>query len=323
MSGELYNCNHCEYTSNKKYNLYRHMVSKHINCNVGKINNNSNFSNIDSNNSNIEVRNPNIEVRNSNNGNKCTKCNKILSSKSYLNKHLLICKGVSNPLECYICHRVFSHYNSKSFHIKKCKEKQFAIVPVETKNTEIVSVVDSQNNELVLNQSPPPPQAQQIITNNISGDMINNIYNINLISYNKEDEKIEFDISHLKLNELEHKIRVRCPDSSFKLFCDKLFENKNNQMIIKSNLRNKYSNIHLGMNIWEKILDNYIYPILMSHIAEKMIVFFNINCRKMKELDDYLQIMASQGYSNSNTTGYRIKYRRNIEQLKLLFNTFN
>jgi hypothetical protein len=323
MSGELYNCNHCEYTSNKKYNLYRHMVSKHINCNVDISNSINTNVNIDDTNVNINNTNVNMDDTNVNTDNKCTKCNKILSSKSYLNKHLLICKGVSNPLECYICHRVFSHRASKSYHIKKCKEKQFAIVPVETKNTEIVSVVDSQNNELVLNQSPPPPQAQQIITNNISGDMINNIYNINLISYNKEDEKIEFDISHLKLNELEHKIRVRCPDSSFKLFCDKLFENKNNQMIIKSNLRNKYSNIHLGMNIWEKILDNYIYPILMSHIAEKMIVFFNINSRKMKELDDYLQIMASQGYSNSNTTGYRIKYRRNIEQLKLLFNTFN
>ena len=309
MSGELYKCNHCEYTSNKKYNLYRHMVAKHINSNVDI--------------SNSINTNVNIDDTNPNNGNKCTKCNKILSSKSYLNKHLLKCKGVSNPLQCHICNRIFSHRASKSYHIKKCKEKQFAIVPVETKNTEMVSVVDSQKNELVLNQSPSPPPAQQIITNNISGDMINNIYNINLISYNKEDEKIEFDISHLKLNELEHKIRVRCPDSSFKLFCDKLFENKNNQMIIKSNLRNKYSNIHLGMNIWEKILDNYIYPILMSHIAEKMIVFFNINSRKMKELDDYLQIMASQGYSNSNTTGYRIKYRRNIEQLKLLFNTFN
>ena len=321
MSGELYNCNHCEYKSNKKYNLYRHMVAKHIKCNVDICNSTNTNVNINDTNVNINDTNVNINDTNVNTDNKCTKCNKILSSKSYLNKHLLKCNGISNPLQCHICNRIFLHRASKSYHIKKCKEKQFAVVPLETKNTEIVSVVDSQNNELVLNES--PPQAQQIITNNISGDMINNIYNINLISYNKEDEKIEFDISHLKLNELEHKIRVRCPDSSFKLFCDKLFENKNNQMIIKSNLRNKYSNIHLGMNIWEKILDNYIYPILMSHIAEKMIVFFNINSRKMKELDDYLQIMASQGYSNSNTTGYRIKYRRNIEQLKLLFNTFN
>jgi len=316
MTGELFNCKCCEYSSNKKYNLYRHMVAKHINYDVGistSINRNTNIIN---NNSNIEENNMNINNNNSNieeNNTTCSKCGKTLSSKSYLNKHLLICKGVSNPLECHICHKIFSHYNSKSFHLKKCKEKNLALI------TETRELINSNNQSLQINNN----------TNNVTGDMINgdkinNItYNINLISYNKEDEKIKFDISHLKLNELEHKIRTRDQDSSFKLFCDKLFENKNNQMIIKSNLRNKYSNIHLGMNVWEKILDNYIYPIIMSHIAEQMIVFFDTNSRKMKQLDDYLQIMASQGYSNSNTTSYKNKYKKNIEQLKLLFNTFN
>jgi hypothetical protein len=35
-------------------------------------------------------------------------------------------------------------------------------------------------------------------------------------------------------------------------FCYKLFENNNNQMIIKTNLRHIYSKVHLGFNIWEK-----------------------------------------------------------------------
>jgi hypothetical protein len=30
-------------------------------------------------------------------------------------------------------------------------------------------------------------------------------------------------------------------------------------MIIKTNLRHIYSNVHLGFNIWEKILDNKRY----------------------------------------------------------------
>ena len=340
MSGENYKCTYCEYFSNKKYNLYRHMVAKHINNNVGISSNISKNPNIQNKNSNIEDKipnikdkNTNIKDRNTNNDNNiCNKCGKTSSSKSYLNKHLIICKGVSNPLECHICHKIFSHYNSKSFHLKKCKEKQLAlvIVPQEEKTQlELTSI--SSNNNIVVNENQLQIQQhpQQITNNNIiSGDMINNninniTYNINLVSYNKEDEKIQFDNSHLKLNELEHKIRTRDPDSSFKLFCDKLFENKNNQMIIKSNLRNKYSNIHLGMNIWEKILDNYIYPIIMSHIAEQMIVFFNTNNKKTKQLDDYLQIMASQGYSNCNTSSYKNKYKKNIEQLKLLFNTFN
>ncbi len=55
--------------------------------------------------------------------NKCSKCNKELSSKYYLEKHLLICKGVSNTLECHLCHKIFAHSSSKSKHLKTCKEK--------------------------------------------------------------------------------------------------------------------------------------------------------------------------------------------------------
>ena len=47
---------------------------------------------------------------------KCNKCNKIFSSKQYLNKHLLICKGVSNPLECHLCHNILANSSSKSRH---------------------------------------------------------------------------------------------------------------------------------------------------------------------------------------------------------------
>ena len=54
----MYNCSLCEYKSNKKYNLNRHMVVKH---------NNNNDKNVIT-------------------GNKCSK---ILSSKQYLEKTLL------------------------------------------------------------------------------------------------------------------------------------------------------------------------------------------------------------------------------------------
>ena len=77
------------------------------------------------------------------------------------------------------------------------------------------------------------------------------------------------------------------------------------------------------MNIWEKILDNYIYPIIMSHIATTMNEYLNTTSRFLQELDNYLGIMATEGYSCSNTNGYKRKYKSNIENLKLLFNKFN
>jgi len=62
------------------------------------------------------------------NVNKCSKCNKILSSKNYLKKHSLVCKGVSNPLECHYCHKIYSNTSSKSQHLKICKERPNNII---------------------------------------------------------------------------------------------------------------------------------------------------------------------------------------------------
>ncbi len=67
-----------------------------------------------------------INNNNNNNNNNSNmvndkQCNKILSSKQNLNKHLLICKGISNPLECHLCHKILSDRSSKSKHLKICK----------------------------------------------------------------------------------------------------------------------------------------------------------------------------------------------------------
>jgi hypothetical protein len=74
----------------------------------------------------LDIKNRNeIENRNEIDNKECNKCNKIFSSKQYLNKHILICKGVSNPLECHLCHKILANSGSKSRHLKKCKVKLY------------------------------------------------------------------------------------------------------------------------------------------------------------------------------------------------------
>jgi len=303
MSTDIYNCVYCEYSTNIKANFSRHIVTKHRD----KIDKNCL----------INSQNDNIDIQNDNKITTCSKCGKKLSSKNSLNKHIIICKGVSNPLECHICHKIFAHRNSKNFHIKTCKIINTELIKsneLEESNDVIVNVSSSNQ---IKNQHP-----SQIINNTIvNGNVINNI-TINLISFNKDEEKIEFDISHLNKNEMITKIKNNRPDISFKYFCEKLFENKNNQMVIKSSLRYKYSNIHMGMNIWQVFLDKYIYPIIMTQIADTMCCFFETSSSRLNELDKYLNIMASNGYSNVDRLEYKNKYKDNIEQLKLLFNTF-
>ncbi len=116
-------------------------------------------------------------------------------------------------------------------------------------------------------------------------------------------------------------------EDGFRLFYKKLFENKNNQMIIKKNLKHTYSKVHTGRNIWQKMLDDYIYHIIMHFIAETLISYIYNNTENKennnyKELRDYSNYMATKGYSYKNTKEIERSYKNHIKSLKYLFNTF-
>ena len=98
-------------------------------------------------------------------------------------------------------------------------------------------------------------------------------------------------------------------------------------MIIKENLKHTFSKIHTGQNIWKKILDYYIYHIIMNSISEIMILYIynhtkNKEDSKYKQLRYYLDCMATKGYSNKNTREIEKSYKNHIKSLKYLFNSF-
>ena len=289
------------------------MEAKHKNNNYRNVN--DNYRNVNDNyrNVNDDYRNVNDNYRNVNDDNKCSKCNKKLSSKQYLQKHLLICKGVSNPLECHLCHKIYSCYASKSNHLKICKKKlqELVIIPEEKQLIPKEIIPQTINNTQIINNTN---------CNNIT-------YNINLIRFDEEEIKIEFDISHLETNIIIHKLYIIEPEDAFRVFYKKLFENKNNQMTIKENLKHTYSKVHTGRNIWQKMLDDYIYHIIIHFIAETNISYIynytkNKQDKRYKELRNYLDFMASKGYSNNNTKEIEKSYKNHIKSLKYLFNSF-
>ena len=331
MTTENNKCSYCNYNSNRLYNFKRHMMTKHKEINSQHlINDKLNAVNDKPNNDNDKLNTVNDKPNNDNdklntvNDKQCNKCNKILSSKQNLNKHLLICKGVSNPLECHLCNKILSDSSSKSRHIKICKGKE--------NSKELI--IKEKENELIENNK------NEIITFNNTLNKINNItsnsnnvittnYNINLISYNKEERTIEFDINHMNKN-LIYKLTTMHENDAYDYFCYKLFENKNNQMIIKTNLRHIYSNVHLGFNIWEKILDNNIYHIIIYYIAKTMEKYIIENTtlqerdeKKLGDISYYIQFMYLRMTLEKYPRKYEKYYKNNIESLKLKFSKFD
>ena len=325
MTTEIYKCKYCIYNSNRLYNFKRHMITKHkeyndriiINDNTNTVNDDKNTVNDNTNTVNDDKNTVNDNT-NTVNDNECYKCNKKLSSKQYLNKHLLICKGVLNPLECYLCHKILSDSSSKSKHLKICKGIKTELITIENNST--TDLIENNNNNKNINNN--------LIINTNSNNVINNTYNINLISYNKEERKIEFDINHMNKN-LIYKLRTMHENDAYDYFCYKLFENKNNQMIIKTNLRHIYSNVHLGFNIWEKILDNNIYHIIIYYIAKTMNKYIIENTtiqerddNKLGEILFYIKMMYSKMIIEKYPRKYEKYYKNNIESLKLKFSKF-
>ena len=329
MTSYKFNCEHCLYKSNKKFNFNRHMVSKHTNIEgnnpIEEDKNTIGYTDkIQNDDKNIhdDDKNTMFGDKNIHDDKKCLKCGKILSSKRYLQKHLKKCKGVLNPLECHKCHKILASSSSKCNHLKICKGIINDVVVCNKETNELIlsDILPNTSNEITINNT-----TNNIINNTINDNTVNNtIININLVCYNKDEETISFDISHLDKNIL-YKITTKHFDSGFYFFCMKLFENKNNQLIVKTSLKLSYSKIHTTSKEWINTCDKYIYPIIMTNIAETMLIFIDKYKNKstsFKNLIAYLDIMATNGYSTSKTAEFKSTYSNHINKLKILFNTF-
>ena len=288
----MYNCSLCEYKSNKKYNLNRHMVVKH---------NNNNNKNVMINDKNVMINDKNVIT-----DNKCNKCSKILSSKRYLEKHLLICKGVSNPLECHLCHKILANRSSKSTHLKICKG---------------LSIKDKEpSTELTCNNT--------IINND--NTVINNIGNITNINNNI----IVFDplkpygttlkTDHINLDFISKLLKIKEKDA-LTLYTKKILDNPENRCIKKTNLRSIYSQIYIGDNKWDYCYDNDIYPKFISEISNclgDLLLSKNISRNVINKLIEFIDYMADDGYCNDDDINkcdeIMRKYKEQIKKTKII-----
>lgn len=88
--------------------------------------------------------------------------------------------------------------------------------------------------------------------------------------------------------------------------------------------------MHTGFNIWEKILDNNIYHVIIYYISERMNNYINENTTfEEKETDNrinniiyYIKMMMSRMIIDKYPRKYERYYKDNIDSLKMKFADF-
>ena len=153
---------------------------------------------------------------------KCSKCNKCLSTKSSLKRHMKVCNGC-HSLQCPTCLKMFSSASSKSQHIKnvKCTPPEGHTPPKEPQ------------------QLPTHQTTINNITNNIDNSVdartLNN-NNIYLVNFS------DTDYSHVSIEQIV-KMVSKCQASPSRFF---------NMMIMEAH-KNEYANVGLS-----NIRGNYV-----------------------------------------------------------------
>ena len=172
----MFCCESCQYRSDRKYNIQKHIKNVHIQ---------------DA--SDAELTNTQILSKNDKQiFSTCKKCLKNFKTFHGCKKHETSCKGVSNALECHHCHKVLATASSKCKHMKTCKMKEIRELVLAqniTNNTQNV-IVHYHNHRGVNNQC-----------KYYESEYCNNTQNINDfgqedITYISEDEMMQIALNY-------------------------------------------------------------------------------------------------------------------------------
>ena len=239
----MFECLECPYNSEKKYNLDRHIKSKHKKASGNVINNSGNVIN----NSGNVINNYGNTINSSGNTinkNQCGQCQKVYSTSGNLKAHLLICKGpIINKKLCEYCNKLLSSNQAKTTHLTTCKEKALTIINnTDNSINNIQNIQNIQNNNTI-------------------------IYNIITFSENprKPTQFIKDDMTYRKISDI-----INTSGGNDIHFFEKMYrlvlDTPGNRCIIKKNMKLKHSKAFTGKG-WIQKSDKQLYPKLFNDIC--------------------------------------------------------
>jgi hypothetical protein len=172
----IFTCKHCNYFSDRKYNLQKHINNKHAHVLLK----NDNVKNVQNDIPKVQNDIPKIQndipkVQNDiPNIFQCSKCNKIYKTARHLHNHESKCNKVDS-LTCPRCMISFTHRNNRNRHIKADKCKARSIIYARTPNVQNITNNNITNNNTTNNIQNIQNNENNIIINNFGSERIDHI----------------------------------------------------------------------------------------------------------------------------------------------------
>ena len=250
-----YKCPYCDHTDESYYKLCKHKKSQHLNEAIT-------FT--------------------------CDKCNKNFKSKSGYDQHSQKCIGIGS-LQCKYCKEIFQNKQAKYKHSLTCVKN-----PKAHSNTNDSYVNNITNNNITNNVTNNTNNTNT--TNNITNN-ITNIHNTNIITFelgkNVETKFLSDHISLDVVNQILKEKFERCNERShldvLNTYFDKLLNRPENKCVQKSNLRTKYSKIHLGNDTWIVVADKGLYEKIVCDSTKNIMTKLDENHNINKKMSTFVE----------------------------------
>jgi hypothetical protein len=268
----MYKCSYCNYFSDRKYNLQRHIHIKHDDKLQKK--DNVNFEqNVCQNEQNVCQNEQNVCPFEQNvcpfEQNVCPKCNKLYKTRKHLLNHQNKCNGI-DELTCSKCMKSFTTRAAKHKHIKAGKCKARSIIHARTPNVQnITNIGTIQNAETINNVYINNFGSERI--DHISKDEIFKILTSGINTIPLYIEKKHFDKNFPENNNIAFTNENKC-----KVLENNIWKEKDLGILSSKLIQDNSAVLLLYCEDNEKELANYIQnDEVFDHVKDKLIIVYN------------------------------------------------
>jgi hypothetical protein len=316
----VHECPHCDYKSEKAFNVKRHTIRNHTVHDITEKNQPQKYA------QNVEnvvtlvandvtlvandvtlVANDVTLVASAKLPLECGKCKKHFSRKDRFVKHEANCKG--HPLQCEVCKIYFINKFAKYHH----KKKEKCQPPVENAQSYVTNNITNNN----------------ITNNNIHNDNSKHIHINNFISFNTpNNDPIEFKTDHIDNPSVLKQIFAQTEFSSmFSDFADAVFEAPENQIVQKNNMSRDFCTVYIQeTGQWERKMDQQVFHKVARGISTSALTLSEKHSRKahlstqhrenLRDISVDCEFSPSDNYDDEDAR-YHKKTRDAIRMLKM------